>query len=341
MRENIFYRLKRKISDFFYSVSIFIGKLFHKNKKTNFAEINHVKMKKSAKIKQTLCIWSFLIIPIIDLIVFWVYGTLKSFPIAFEHHLSDGSTVYDFSNFDYLFKLFGEENNLFFESLFNTLKYWVFSFFVLTPISFLMGFFLYKRIAGFRVFRYVFFFPTLISSVIMCAFFKVMFGPGGQIPYLMDVFFGIKDMIPLADSDYAFKTMLFFNFYMGLTGNLLYWLAAFARIPEEIVEAAKIDGVTVFKEFIYITFPITWPFFSTMLLLMCTGILSASGPALLLTGGAYGTYDLGYWQYVLTVSGGENTQGYSGAIALLIGVIVLPFTLVINHFVNKIEPVEF
>ena len=113
------------------------------------------------------------------------------------------------------------------------------------------------------------------------------------------------------------------------------------RIPEEIVEAGKLDGLTTLKEFRYLTFPITFPFVATMFMLATTGILGASGAALLLTNGAYGTYDIGFYQYVLTTSGSMADQGLAAALGLLTSLIVLPLTLFVNHMVKKIEPVEF
>ena len=161
------------------------------------------------------------------------------------------------------------------------------------------------------------------------------------MPYIWEQLFGIKDVMFFADSNYAFKTLLFYNLYHGLTSQLLYWLAAYVRIPEEIVEAGKLDGLSALKEFRYISFPLTLPFFSTMMLLNFTGILNAGGPALLLTGGAYGTYDIPFYLYKYTVSGTLNDQGIAGAVGLFKGLIVLPIALLINKFVNKIEPVQY
>lgn len=304
-------------------------------------ESENIRVLRRAKMKEWLCIWSFLIIPLINLCIFWVYGTIQSFPIAFEHRFTDNTIKYDFSNFDYLIKTLSEPGNIFGQAIVNTLIYWLLGFLVLMPFGFLMAFFLYKKIFGFKFFRFVFFFPSIISSVIIAAFFKYIFGPGGQMPYLWEKIFGIENVMFFADSNYAFKTLLFYNLYHGLTGQLLYWLAAYVRIPEEIVEAGKLDGLSALKEFIYIAFPLTLPFFSTMMLLNFTGILNAGGPALLLTGGAYGTYDLPYYLYKYTVSGKLNDQGIAGAVGLVKGLIVLPVALIINKFVNKIEPVQY
>ena len=51
------------------------------------------KQKKKHRIKELLCIWSILILPIIDLIIFWVYGTIQSIPIAFEVYDTYGNVI--------------------------------------------------------------------------------------------------------------------------------------------------------------------------------------------------------------------------------------------------------
>ena len=300
------------------------------------------KQKKRNRFKELLCIWSILILPLIDLCIFWVYGTIQSIPIAFEVYDTYGNVIrYGFDNFKYVFESMRTPGNLFTEALVNNLKYWFLNIAILTPISFIFGYFLYKKIWCYKIFRYVFFFPSLLSAVIISIFFKNLVGPQGQMQFLIEKLFGTKDVLLLSDSRYAMKTMLFYFAYCHLTGNLIYWLSAFSRIPDEVIEAAHLDGLNIVQEFIYIVFPITWPFLATMLMLMFTGILTTNGATLLLTQGAYGTYDLGYFEYVKTVSGTKSDQAISGVIGLLKGVIVLPFTLLINHFVNKIEPVRY
>ena len=46
---------------------------------------DYLREKKIRRAKELACIWSVLIIPLVMLAIFWVYGTLQSIPIAFEH----------------------------------------------------------------------------------------------------------------------------------------------------------------------------------------------------------------------------------------------------------------
>ena len=337
--ENIFSKCKRGVSDFFYEASVDLHEMFHgKNNKIDTVK-KTLNRNRSRRI-ELLWIWSFLIIPIVNFIVFGIICSISSWPIAFEHTTTSGTT-YDFYNFIQVVKGIFDSSSLFLESLLNTLKYWSFGFFVIMPLGYLVGFFLYKKIVGYKIFRYIFFIPSIIASVVMASFFKYLVGPGGQVQWLIEKIFGIKNVLLLANSKYAFGTLLFYSFYLGLMGNLLMWLASFSRIPDEIVEAGKLDGLTTLKEFRYLTFPITWPFVATMFMLAITGILGAGGAALLLTGGEYGTYDLGYYEYVLTTSGSSANQSLAGALGLMKSLIMLPVTLFINYKVKKIEPVEF
>ena len=65
---------------------------------------DYLRENKIRRVKELCCIWSVLIIPLIMLAIFWVYGTIQSIPIAFEHRNElTGEVSYDFYNFRYLF----------------------------------------------------------------------------------------------------------------------------------------------------------------------------------------------------------------------------------------------
>ena len=114
-----------------------------------------------------------------------------------------------------------------------------------------------------------------------------------------------------------------------------------SRIPQDVVEAGVLDGLTTLKEWWYITLPCTLPYIGTMYLLSVLGIFNAGGQALLLTGGAYGTFDLPYYEYTLTVGGTSQDQAIGGAMGLIKSIAVFPLAIIMNRIVDKIEAVEF
>lgn len=343
--EGLYFKLKTFVSDCFYRLSVAIHQLFSKMRKPkpdshSMTREELRQQKRRMKRNELICIWSFCFLPILSLFVFWFIGTVQSVPIAFEYYPVTGGKEYSLFNFEYMIFNIKQPTSIFFNAFTNSIKYWAFSWFILTPLSFVIGFFLYKRILGYKFFRYVFYFPSLLSSVITSSLFLYMVAPGGLVPVIAEKLFGVKNLMLLRSSETAFGTMLFYNFYTGLTGGLLYWLASFARIPQEVVEAGQLDGLSVMGEFWYIAIPIASGFFMTMQLIGLTGILGGGGAALLLTGGNYGTYDLGFYEYTLTVSGSKQSQGIAGAIGLMKGVVVLPLALIMNRIVMHIETVE-
>lgn len=298
------------------------------------------RQKKIAHIKRTLCIWSVLIIPLINLFIFWVVGTLESIPIAFEYYPETGGKEYTLWNFTYLWETMKEPGSIFMNALTNTLKYWAVGWFIIMPFSYFTAFFIHKKMPGYKFFRYVFYMPALISSVIISSMFMYMVAPGGLVPTIAEKFFNIEGLMLLETSETAFGTLIFYQLWTGLVGQLIYWIASYSRIPEEVSEAARLDGVSLLGEFWYIAYPITKGFFWTMQMLNFTGILTAGGAALLLTDGNYGTYDLGFFEYKMTVSGSKQSEAIAGAVGLLKGVVILPLALLINSLIKKIDVVE-
>ena len=335
--DSVLYSLIRKIKDFFYDASV----EFHELKKNLFGKKDkEPRVVKGGKdIRKTAFIISALIIPIINILVFWVYCNFESFVIAFEHFTPNG-VEYDFSNFKYVFDELQNPSSKIVESIFNTLKYFALNMLVTIPISYLFAYFIYKKILGFKVYRYVFFLPSIVSAVIMTSFFKYMLQSDGPIAAILEMITGEKTLL-LRSSDTALGVLMFYNIWAGFGSLLIYFISSLTRIPEEIIESAQLEGVGVWQEIVYLLFPLTWPTFSTFWILGIASIFSAGGPALLMTGGGYGTYDLGFWTYVQIASGSAQQLSFASALGILQTIVALPLSLFSRWLSNKVEQVEF
>ena len=134
---------------------------------------------------------------------------------------------------------------------------------------------------------------------------------------------------------------MFYNLWAGFGSLLIYFISAFTRIPEEILESAQLEGVGIWQEIRYLLFPLTWPTFSTFWILGIASIFSAGGPALLMTGGGYGTYDLGFWTYIKISSNQPQDLAFASALGILQTLVALPLSLFARWLSNKVEQVEF
>lgn len=299
------------------------------------------KHKKATAFKRrgTIYFWIVsIVLVIIPFLVWWLYVNASTLTLGFREYHSDGTYSYGFENFKWaIHELTNVESDLRI-GVQNTIILWLCSTFIAFPLTYLTSIFLYKRVAGYKVFKFIFFMPSVISAVVLTSFFKFGFMDGGPLTELLKAITG-EEIYLFQNSDTAMTGIIIYSLWTFGAGFVL-WVAQFSRIPEDILEYAKLDGVNWWQEMTHIIFPLTTSFFSLQLFNMCLGILSADAPILLLTQGSYGTMTIGYWNYINTL-GTDASQARVAAFGLLLTAISVPIALIVRHFTNKIEVVEY
>ena len=114
---------------------------------------------------------------------------------------------------------------------------------------------------------------------------------------------------------------------------MIYTMGAMARIPTECLEAAQLDGITPFKELIYLIIPMISGTLSTLYVLNMAGILNAGGATLYLTQGNYGTQTLSFWIFWSIYTGGST--GTSSALGLCMAAVTIPLMLFTKWLLGK------
>lgn len=282
-------------------------------------------------------------IPILNWLIFYIYTNFSAFFMAFMN--KDG--VWSFDNFIRFFNEFTLPTSQINEAFRNT--FLTFGINLITfPLKVLVSYFIYKKVPGYNFFRIVFFFPTIIFSVAVSMVFSRMVGANGIISEIVSNIMGL-DYVPelLADSRFANWTVLLHMLWIGFPGDLIIWGGTFARIPTEVLESGRIDGVNWWTEFTKITVPMVWPTVSLQMVLMFCSIFSASGNVFLLTKGDYGTMTLSAWMYLQMYNNvgtidTTNVFNYLSAVGLCITVVAVAISLIIRRWTDKaFEEVEF
>lgn len=276
-------------------------------------------------------------IPILSVIFFWIIINFNGILLAFKK-FSGSSYTWSLDNFKYIWDAMVSPQSKIKEGLVNTLIWFFFGLLIQLPTTYLVSFFVYKKIPFANGFRFIFMIPSMVSAVVLSSFVKFMLSAGGPIPELLSSLTG-ENIMPLADSRYAMATMMIYTFWSGFGSGIILYVATFARIPQSLVEAGRLDGMSLWGEIVNIVFPLTWPLFSTMLLLQFCGFLGASGPVLLFTGGKFGTYTLSYWIFEQTQGGAGLTKG--AALGLVMSLISLPVVLIFKKLADGVEPIEY
>lgn len=216
----------------------------------------------------------------------------------------------------------------------NTLKYFAVGL-VQQFICYLAAYFIYKKIPGYKTFRFVYYLPCLIPGVVTTAIFMELIRVGGPIYKIANSFLGIEYNALLSRPETATKTIIIFLFLSGIGSTYLIYVGAMNRIPVEVLESAKIDGCNGWREFWSLVFPLTFGTYATFFLMSLCGIFTASGPILYMTQGAADTTTLGYWLFSQIIDGSFN---YPAAVGLIFTLLGIPILIICRWIINKMTP---
>lgn len=299
---------------------------------------------------EIIFIVAMLAIPTIQWCIFWLYVNVNSFRLAFMDTLTN---TFSLTNFE---RLYYDMTTPYGESVFgpvlNTLKHWAVLYLVNFPLSFIIAYFLYKKILAYKFFRVVFFLPSILTSIVLVTTYQKFIMPGGPIDKILHWFGSAVPKGGYMDSaKTATPSILVYTFWTGFGTNVILFGSAMARIPEEVIEAARLDGCKPFRELISLIMPLIWPTMSTMILLGLTSLFSTSGHIMLFNPyGTNNTSTLSYWIYKKVFGtgefgagvGGDPSQfGYTSAVGLFFTVIWVPVILFLRWVMDRIPTVEY
>jgi raffinose/stachyose/melibiose transport system permease protein len=208
------------------------------------------------QIQDNLTIFLFLLPAIAIFLVFVIYPIFQSFYYSFFNWKGLGPAV-DFVGLENFKKILSDK--VFLKSLKNGLLIIAFALTLQLPFSLFLAVLVGRNLPGRVFFRTVFFMPYVLSEVITALMWLFLYNPDPERGF----FNAIMVLIPgghaqswLADINlvlpaiFVALTWKYFGFHM------LLYLTGLQNIPEEIEEAARIDGANLFQNFIYITLPL-------------------------------------------------------------------------------------
>ncbi|MEC0371531.1 carbohydrate ABC transporter permease [Paenibacillus chibensis] len=245
-------------------------------------------------------------------------------------------------------KFIGLDNfrNLFFHdpvfwpSVRRTLMFSVFSMAEI-PIALLVAILLkrYIRRPNFLVSSY--FLPVILSVVVVGQLWKTIYNPasmGGMLNQVLEAIgLGSWAHAWLTEPSVAMYSLYFVALWQYLGYHTLIQYTGILNVPEEIYEAAKIDGADGFAADRYITFPNIIPIFKISIVLAFIGSLQAFDMVMVMTGGgpAHATDVISTHMYNMSFL--SMKYGYGSSIAAFLVILCLVATFLINLIFNKLE----
>lgn len=230
------------------------------------------------------------------------------------------------------------ESEEFYTSLWNTFILVATLVPVMIPLSFMVAYYLCQKPRGHRFLRVLMFTPGLISlSATAMVFFAVLTPTGLLNGVLHNLGFGEQTNAWLGSADTALLSIWFVNLWQGVGYTAVLLAARIEGVPQDIFEAARIDGANHRTMMWRITWPIIKDYLGTVSMLQFLWtIFGGAGLIILLTGGGPGfsTTTLGVLVYQKAFL--EPRLGYSQAAAVvLFAVGIIGMLLIRRLFRNK------
>ena len=286
---------------------------------------------------------SVVILPVIQFIIFYMVVNIRSFLFAFQSYDDiTGYTFVAFDNFKEIFQSFSTDPKLSY-GLKNSVILYLFTLVIGTGGAVFFSNYIYKKNFGHKLFQIVLFLPHIISGIVLMTFYKFLLDQG--IPQLGKAL-GIT-IKPLLDNyDKHFSLVLIFQLWMGFGTQVLMYTSTMSGISNAVVESAELDGITPFKELIFITLPMIYPTFVTFITVGVAGLFTNQMSLYNFHGNNVNpkAYTLGYYLFretqVASALIPPDVSKYPkiSALGLLFTLVAVPLTFLVKRLMEKFGP---
>ncbi|WP_067688592.1 carbohydrate ABC transporter permease [Nocardia jejuensis] len=228
---------------------------------------------------------------------------------------------------------------LFYIALRNTAVFTVLTLVPTVVISLVVAGLLNRKLAGTGVFRTLAFLPLVASTVAMAVVFRFVFASDDGPANLVLGWVGLGPVPWLTDPEWALVSLSVVTVWKGVPFATIILLAAMQGVPENLYEAARIDGAGPLRRFRSITVPLIRGALSFVFVITIINSVQAFDQAYALTGGnggpETGTYVLGIMLFQNAFRFYE--VGYAAALAWVIFAILLVMTIVQQRLSRRAE----
>lgn len=274
-------------------------------------------------------ILAFLAPTLIAFVLFYLYPIVTVFVTSFCKWDYTNITSPEFfgfadmwNNYKYIFELYP----YFWEALKNSSIWALLGVFVQIPIATMIAIALSRKVKGVKFVRNVYIIPNMISTAAMGMIFLQLYSP---------LYGVVNPVIRLFKPDFTENILLLkgpafiamtcaYIFFTGTTTLMI--LGNIMAIPEDVREAAMLDGASGLRQDLYITVPMIRDTLRTVSILAATAGFLLYNEVYFLTKGAAGTYSISYVIRELAITSTRTQFGRANAVAvvqILAGMVII------------------
>src|SRR5690242_7810701 len=272
-----------------------------------------------------------------------IFGVFTFLPliINFYYAFTGGVQLYPserpFTGMENLATLFECDNHfdpstcrkdLFWRAIWNTAKFSVLQVTLMVLFSVVTALVLNRKVIGRGFWRGVFFYPVLLSPVVVALIWKWILQREG----VLNAFLAAAGTSPvgwLTDAGWAFFWCVFVSIWAHMGFYTLILLAGLQAIPSDLYEAAEMDSASPWRRFSRITLPLLMPTLIVVLVLGLIRAVQVFDEVFVLTGGGPGSATMFIVQFIYQTGFAESIRlyGLAAAASLVLALTLLVLTV--------------
>ena len=252
--------------------------------------------------------------------MFFVYPLLKGIGMSLTDW--DGMGQANFVGMDNFVKFFSDQRAL--GDIRTTLIFAAGSAILLNVIGLCYALLMEKPFHGRSAVRVMIYLPAIISPLIMGYIWYFLLQPGRGFAYHAMMQLGMRDVLGnwLANYPSTMLVLILVNVWQYAGMTMIIYLAGLQSIPQEMHEAALMDGAGAWQRFTRVTLPLLTPSIRINVVTNIIGSLSVFDIIMALTEGGPGYATESLSIYIMRMCYGSRT-GYSTAVAMILFFIIL------------------
>lgn len=232
------------------------------------------------------------------------------------------------------------QDERFWKSLGNTFKYVIGAVPLGTVVALSVALLLNQNVRGIPLFRTMFYLPSVVSGVATAMLWMWLFNPSfglvnwaiRSVSNTLTGVTGVSIRLPepgwLTSEQWVIPAFVIMSVW-GVGNAMLIYLAGLQGVPQHLYEAAEIDGASVASRFRHVTLPILSPTIFFNLVMAVIGTFQTFTSAYIMTQGGPNEASLYYVLYLYRKAFEQFQMGYASALAWILFVIILAFTLLV------------
>ena len=297
------------------------------------------KKKSRLGMRRTGFILAFLAPTLIAFCVFYLYPIITVFVTSFckwDYTNITNPQFFGFADMWENYKYIFTKYPFFWEALRNSTVWAILGAVVQIPVATVIALALSRKVKGIKFVRNVYIIPNMISTAAMGVIFLQLYNPSyGIVNQIIRMFKpGFTDNILLLKGPAFIAMTCAYIFFTGTTTLMI--LGNIMAVPEEVREAAMLDGASGLKQDWYITIPMIKNTLKTVSVLAATSGFLLYNEVYFLTKGAAGTYSISYVIRELAITSPRTQFGRANSVAVIQILAGMMIILVIN-FVYSIS----